>query len=31
VDQTRRDSTEISEDKETMVVFGRKPREEPSP
>jgi hypothetical protein len=31
VHQTRRDSTEKNEDRETMVVFGRKPREEPSP
>ncbi|UCD71160.1 MAG: hypothetical protein JSW70_09195 [Syntrophobacterales bacterium] len=29
VPQTRGDSTIISEDKETIVVFGRKPREEP--
>ena len=29
--QTERDSKRVSEDRETMVVFGRKPREDPSP
>ena len=29
--QARRDSAKGSEDRETMVVFGRKPEEEPSP
>jgi len=29
--QARRDSTKGDEDRETMVVFGKKPKEEPSP
>ncbi len=29
VPHTRRDSIKTSEDRETMVVFGRKPKEEP--
>ena len=29
--QTRQDSTKINEDRETMVVFSRKPKKEPSP
>jgi Flp pilus assembly protein TadB len=29
--QVRRDSTKGDEDRETMVVFGREPKEEPSP
>ena len=31
VPQTRRDSIKINEDRETMVVFGREPKREPSP